>query len=359
MSDRLADWLFSPAGLTPHGFCLLWEPGLIWLYALSDIGIAIAYFTIPVALATLARRRQDLVFRPVLWLFVVFILLCGTTHVLDVLTLWVPAYGLDGVAKGATALVSLFTAVALWRLMPLALTLPSPAQMREADAAVRQSEARYRASFEHSPVPLYLVNDANIITGVSDSWLDLLGYPRAAVLGRPIDEFRAPGSKVFVDADRARLAANGELREVERRFVRRDGAVVEALVSVRHDRGGAEPVAICVLIDVTARRQTEAALRDSEERLRQSQKMEAVGQLTGGIAHDVNNMLQSIGGSLELMQRRIVQGRPEESGRYVATARRAVDSAAGLMHRLLAFPAGRRCSPQPSNPLGSSPAWRS
>ena len=346
MINGIADWLLAPTGLTPHGFCLLWEPGLIWLYALSDVGIAIAYFTIPLGLVVFARRRKDFVFRPVLWLFAAFILLCGATHVLDVVTLWVPAYGLEGVAKAATAVVSLVTAVAVWRLMPLALNLPSPRQMHAADVALRQSEARFRASFERSPVPLYVLDGAERLVSVSDSWLDLFGYTRAEVVGRPVADFRAPLVGSAIIADRARFAAQGEIRDVERSYLRRDGTVVEALVSARLDSIAGGPVSICVLTDVTARRRAEAALRESEARLHQSQKMEAVGQLTGGFAHDINNRLQSISGSLQLMQRRVAQGRPEEVGRHVAAASQAVDRAAGLTHRLLAF--SRRQTLQPT-----------
>ena len=77
MLNELAGWLVDPSGLTPHGFCLLWEPGLIWLHAVSDGAIGIAYFTIPLALAVFVHRRRDLVFRPVFLLFAAFIVLCG------------------------------------------------------------------------------------------------------------------------------------------------------------------------------------------------------------------------------------------------------------------------------------------
>jgi signal transduction histidine kinase len=77
--------------------------------------------------------------------------------------------------------------------------------------------------------------------------------------------------------------------------------------------------------------------KQAEETLLQAQKMEAIGQLTGGIAHDFNNMLQSIAGSMELMERRIAQGCAEEVGRYIGFARDGVDRAAALTHRLLAF----------------------
>ena len=173
--EILSSWLFGPIGLTPHGFCLLWEPGLIWIYAVSDIVIGLAYFSIPLALAIIAHRRRDLIFRPLFFLFAAFIFLCGTTHLLDVLTLWVPAYGVEGLVKAVTATVSIGTAIALWRLLPQALALPSPAQLEAANAALRESEARHRASFELSPVPVYTLDGNDIITGVSHSWLVLLG----------------------------------------------------------------------------------------------------------------------------------------------------------------------------------------
>ena len=133
----LTEWLFNQSGLTPHGFCLLWDPTLIWTYAISDVGIGLAYFSIPLALIVFVRRRPEIVFRPLFWLFATFILLCGLSHWLDVLTLWVPAYGLEAFVKAATALVSLVTAMSLWRLLPEALAIPSPAELREANRALR------------------------------------------------------------------------------------------------------------------------------------------------------------------------------------------------------------------------------
>ena len=80
-----------------------------------------------------------------------------------------------------------------------------------------------------------------------------------------------------------------------------------------------------------------AELLRAEEQLRQSQKMEAVGQLTGGLAHDFNNLLAGISGSLELMSTRLTQGRHQDVDRYLAAAQGATKRAAALTHRLLAF----------------------
>ncbi|WP_223861492.1 PAS domain-containing protein [Geminicoccus harenae] len=90
-------------------------------------------------------------------------------------------------------------------------------------------------------------------------------------------------------------------------------------------------------------------LRANEEALRQAQKMEAVGQLTGGIAHDFNNMLQGISGSLEMVRRRIAQGRIDEVDRYLNGAREAIERAANLTHRLLAFARRQTLQPRPTD----------
>ncbi|RKE53766.1 MULTISPECIES: PAS domain-containing sensor histidine kinase [unclassified Sphingomonas] len=97
-------------------------------------------------------------------------------------------------------------------------------------------------------------------------------------------------------------------------------------------------------------------LVEAQEALRQAQKMEAVGQLTGGIAHDFNNLLQGITGSLEIVQRRVAQGRVGELDRFITGATTAANRAASLTHRLLAFSRRQPLDPRPVkvNPLVTS-----
>ncbi|WP_312015459.1 hypothetical protein [Bradyrhizobium manausense] len=87
--------LLDTTMFSPHGICLLWEPELIWLHVASDALIAAAYFSIPAALSIFVSRRPDVDFGWLFWAFALFITACGFTHVLSIVTLWVPIYGIE------------------------------------------------------------------------------------------------------------------------------------------------------------------------------------------------------------------------------------------------------------------------
>ena len=133
----------------PHGMCFMWQPEVLWLHAITDTVIAVSYYLIPLGLIYFVRRRRDLPFNWMFVMFGIFILGCGTTHVMAVWTLWYPNYWIDGFIKAGTALASVVTAVLLWWLMPQLLALPSPAQLREANENLsREVAVRRRAEFE-------------------------------------------------------------------------------------------------------------------------------------------------------------------------------------------------------------------
>src|SRR6476469_704999 len=128
----------SSGQFIPHGHCYLWQPNLVWLHVASDALIALAYYSIPVWLVYFIHRRRDIPFPWIFLLFGAFIIACGTTHVLEVLTLWYPIYCVSGTVKALTATVSLFTALELGPLLPKVLALPSPAQLEAANQELEQ-----------------------------------------------------------------------------------------------------------------------------------------------------------------------------------------------------------------------------
>ncbi|TFZ60319.1 ATPase [Methylorubrum sp. Q1] len=232
--------LWEVENLSPHGICLLWRPELIWTHVISDSLIAFAYFSIPVGLAYFVSRRRDVVFGWIFWSFAVFITACGATHLMAIWTLWVPDYGLEAAVKLITGMASIGTAVALWVLMPKALTLPSPTQLRQANEALQ-----------------------------------------------------------------ARIAE-------------RDAALA-ALEAANAERARAE------------------------EALRQSQKMEAIGQLTGGVAHDFNNLLNVVLLNLDRIERGLPEASPLRT--RLRDAVKGAERAATMTHKLLAFARRQPLSP--------------
>ncbi|MEH2269757.1 MAG: ATP-binding protein [Nostoc sp.] len=127
---------FHSNGFIPHGHCYLWQTGLVSLHIISDATIALAYYSIPFLLIYFISKRKDVPFNGVFLLFGAFIIACGTGHLMDIWTLWHPNYWLAGSLKALTAIISIYTAFALFYLMPQALTLPSPTQLEVINRAL-------------------------------------------------------------------------------------------------------------------------------------------------------------------------------------------------------------------------------
>jgi signal transduction histidine kinase len=121
------DWLLE-RDFMPHGHCFFWRPDVLWTSVISDGIIAAAYFSIPVTLLYFLRRRPDVPFPAMIVLFAAFIVLCGSGHILSIVTMWTPVYSLEYAEKAATALVSIITAVGLIPIVPQALAMRTPAE---------------------------------------------------------------------------------------------------------------------------------------------------------------------------------------------------------------------------------------
>lgn len=128
--NALTDF-FSGNGFMPHGHCYLWKPELLWLNVISDGLIALAYMTIPCTLIYFIRKRRDIPFDWMLMAFGIFILACGATHITEIWVIWNPSYWFMGVIKAITAVASVVTAILLVKLVPVALRIPSPAQLEK------------------------------------------------------------------------------------------------------------------------------------------------------------------------------------------------------------------------------------
>jgi PAS domain-containing protein len=206
MVDFLTN-LLDTSGFPPRWYCGSWTTSLGLLHILSDLCVWSAYLAIPCVLVYFAVRRRDVPFRFVFLLFGAFILACGTTHLMDAIVFWWPAYRLAGVFKLLTALVSWGTVFALVRVGPKAFTLGSPEEVkREARArrrveelneqlhreikqrtwavsCLRQSERRYRSLVEASTAIVWNMPSSGLFESEQPGWSRFTGQRREELLG--------------------------------------------------------------------------------------------------------------------------------------------------------------------------------
>lgn len=214
MWERLIQGIYMP-----HGYCLLWEPWLVALHAVSDILTFASYSAIPVAIWIFVQRRPSLEMKGLAKLFAAFILWCGLTHLFGVITLWRPVYELQGIVKATTAIISVTTAVMIFPLIPKALAIPSPKDLQAANIKLKQeivaheqtlaelkrareeleervllrtkdlAEAteRFKALFEHAPVAMLMVGRDGMVQQINVAAARVFDCNSGDLLGQRIE----------------------------------------------------------------------------------------------------------------------------------------------------------------------------
>jgi PAS domain S-box-containing protein len=223
----------------------------------------------------------------------------------------------------------------------------SEARLRELNASlerkvIERTQARGR-TWQVSPDLLGALNSKGYFETSNPAWLAVLGWSEEEVASMSIFEMLHPD-----DVERTRVGFELTQRgqpaiRFPNRYRCKDGSYRWiSWVGVPE-----EGMVYCSGRDITEEKAAEAELATAQDALRQSQKMEAIGQLTGGIAHDFNNLLAGISGSLELLERRLAEGRYNGLERYIVAAQSSSRRAAALTQRLLAFSRRQTLDPKP------------
>lgn len=128
---RFLSEAFGYSDFMPHGHCYLWRSEILWTHVLSNALISFAYFSIPISILAVVRRRRDSGLTPIYLAFAAFIFSCGFGHLVDIVTIWRPIYYFEGWVKAFTAVMSVATAVLVVKLLPKLVSLPSPASLQD------------------------------------------------------------------------------------------------------------------------------------------------------------------------------------------------------------------------------------
>lgn len=214
----------------PHGHCYLWLPEILWLHVGSDALTGLSYFIIPSAFVYFLKKRPDIEFHWVFPMFALFILACGTTHVMNIVTTWHAAYRLEGVIKLLTGIISIATAVVLWRLMPQLITLPSPAQLRDSnERALEEMQRRLEAEQNRHKADSLLEATAEMaqvggweldIETMTVVWSKQVYQIHEIPLGTPIElesaiNYYAPEAKPIIESAVQKALDEGEAWDLE------------------------------------------------------------------------------------------------------------------------------------------------
>ncbi|MBP0492342.1 hybrid sensor histidine kinase/response regulator [Pararoseomonas indoligenes] len=226
-------------------------------------------------------------------------------------------------------------------------------EQRAAQMEALETERRFRLLVQGvHDYAIYMLGPEGQVTNWNTGAERIKGYAAGEIVGQHFSRFYTEEDAAAGVPHRALETARREGRyEAEGWRRRKDGTRFWAgvVIDAIRDEAGELIGFAKVTRDLTERRETQIQLEQSREQLFQAQKMEALGQLTGGLAHDFNNMLAGISGSLELLRTRIAEGRVGEADRYIAAALGASSRAAALTHRLLAFARRQTLDPKPTD----------
>ncbi len=261
----------------PHGHCYLWQPHILWTNVLSDAVIAFSYFSIPLALMLFANQRRDIQFRAGFILFSAFILLCGITHLFGIVTIWQGIYGWHGMAKAFTAIVSMATAIYLYRQIPLALTIPTPEAFKKVstqlgEARVRsyqleqqlQESSMFRGIAEAIPHGMLLLDDNQQVFMVNDFFTKKHGFNLDDCRGKKVFDF----VPLSTDRDKLQLIVSDlqSSNDTEVQFSSQDGATLPVAVKVSRVSYEQKSFTLLLLTDLSEKLSIEQSILESEQR---------------------------------------------------------------------------------------------
>lgn len=364
-TDSLLGTMLDWERFIPHGQSYKGEPAVLWSHVLSDLFIAAAFFSIPIALAYFMYKRPDLKFRFVFLLFPLFITASGLTHVMSIVTTWVPAYQIDAVIKIATALVSITTAVVLWRIMPHALSLPGPQQLQlandqlkremqtrlDAEEALREANAALehrikerteavdkvnetlRLVIESAPNAIIAINREGRITLHNTRAEQLFGYNHDELTGLTVEalipeRFRAAhfGLRAnFMKAPGTRPTGAGrDLFALDRH-----GSEIPVEIGLSPMTTAEGTVVLASVIDITERYAQQRLLNNTMEELTRTNK--SLDEFVYVVSHDLKEPLRGMSSYASFLLEDY-SGRLDDDGRRYLTS---IESLAQRLHTLI------------------------
>lgn len=292
--DLFSD-IFSTQYWPARWHCGKWTDFHGWFYIISELMIWAAYFAIPILLFNIVTKRSDLPFPRVFVLFSAFILLCGSTHLMDAVIFWWPAYRFSALLKFATGVVSLFTVYALYKTLPLILSLRTAKELEVEAEHRRKAERQFLDAFNFSPIGMALVSLDGKWLKVNSALVNALGYSKEDFSDLTFQDITHP-EDLQVDLENLELLLKGEIQsyQMEKRYLKKNGTISWALlaVSLVRDDKGAPEYFIAQITDINNSKN----LNNAMELMKKKDEFMTIA------AHELKTPITSVKGALQILE---------------------------------------------------------
>jgi PAS domain S-box-containing protein len=309
----MLDWLIVQ-GLAPHGICLSWDPVLLTAHAASDAAMGLSYIACGGVIFWFGRRRPDMGAPVLFWSLAAVFGFCGLTHLSNIVTMWVAAYEIQAVLKSVAAASSVVTISVLAILAPRALTIPSLAQLQDANVELLNERAehertakrlaRLAMAVEQNPNMFIVTDRDGTIEYVNGAFELMTGYDRSTAIGQK-PSLVASGTTARWVYDNLWHSVRGQREwRGEMKDRRRDGSefwVVSSIAPLRDDIGAIDGF-VAIQQDITDRKAAEEEMAVARHQAEIANK--AKSDLLANMSHELRTPLNAIIGFTEMMAAR-------------------------------------------------------
>jgi len=281
----------------PHGQCYMWRPEILWLNVISDLLIAFAYFSIPVGLFIILRKRPDTVFKPLIVMFSLFIIACGITHLIGVWTVWNGDYGIHGISKAITAIVSVATALMLLPRLPQISALKSSGELerlnkelageiefqKESGEKLVRAEQQFRTYIQQAPDGILITDPSGEIEYSNETVNSMFGYEREDLTGKWVTDLVPERMRDLISPVHNDLFDDTQARSpdagAEIIAMRKDQSEFPAEIRLSSITSEERPVLVVTLRDISTRKSHEEVARKDLMDMAHASRLSTVGQM--------------------------------------------------------------------------------